>query len=266
MKHHSSAAYVITLIFALFAAGLRLWNLFVAVDEQGLPVMHLSIILLIAAAILFLLLALFLSYRSPGRSGNSQVLQYGSGGFLCSLIAAILILLGSCAEFAEALVSGPGISAPIMCLLGLLGGVCCCLTAWFRRRSGPRYPFVELAPILYLLVKLILNFKGWSTDPIILDYCVILFALIFTLLAFYYGAGFVFDLGKPRRTLFCAMAAVFFCAAAIMDGIMDLRPSTIITYGGFLLWQLPVIWDLLEPMDADPVPDRPKSRRRSARK
>lgn len=75
--------------------------------------------------------------------------------------------------------------------------------------------------------------------------------------------GFVFDLGKPRRTLFCAMGAVFFCAAAIMDGIMDLSLSTIITYGGFLLWQFPVIWDLLEPRDADPVPDMPKSRQRT---
>lgn len=265
MKHHSSAAYFITLLFALLAAGLRLWNLFVAVDEQGLPIMHLSTVLLIAAAALFLLLALALSFRSPGRSGNCQVFLYGSGGFLCSLIAAILILLGSCAEFGEALLAGPGISAPIMCLLGLLGGICCCLTAWFRRRPSPRYPAVELAPILYLLIKLILNFKGWSTDPIIMDYCVILFALIFTLLAFYYGAGFVFNLGKPRRTLFCAMGAVFFCAAAIMDGIMDLSPSTVITYGGFLLWQLPVIWDLLEPSVADPAQEGKKSKRLRSR-
>jgi hypothetical protein len=30
----------------------------------------------------------------------------------------------------------------------------------------------------------------------------------------------------------------------MMDGIHALSLSAIVTYGGFLLWQLPVIWDL----------------------
>lgn len=254
MKKRFSAVYFVTLFFALLGAGLRLWSLLVAVDDQGLPVMHLSTVLLIAAGALFLLIAALLSGRSPGRSGSHRVFTYGTGGLVCGATASALILLGSCAEFGEALVSGPDMAAPIMCLLGLFGGICCCLTVRFRHQSTPRYPLAELGPVFYLLIKLVLNFKGWSTDPIILDYCVVLFALIFALLAFYYGAGFVFDQGKPRRTLFCAMGAVFFCACAMMDGMMDLKFSTVITYGGFLLWQLPVIWNLLAPGAPDTAP------------
>ena len=150
--------------------------------------------------------------------------------------------------------SRPGFSAPIMFLLGLLGGFCAFATAVLRRGPGKRSPAPEMVPVVYLLIKTMLNFKRWSTDPVILDYCVQLFALIFTMLAFFRGAGFVLNQGKPRRALFDCMAAVFFCAAAMMDGIHTLSLSAIITYGGFLLWQLPVIWDLLTPSPPDPVP------------
>ena len=256
MNRRFTAPYFLTLAFALGAAGLRLWNLIAGVDDRGLPVMHLSMVLLLILGGVFLATALICALGSPGRCGRHYVLHYNLGSYATGMVAAGLILVGACVEFAEALVAGPGISAPIMLLLGLLGGVCCFLTVSFRRRGDRCCPPAELMPILYLLIKLILNFKGWSTDPIILDYCLILFALIFSLLAFYYGAGFVFDQGKPRRTLFCAMGAVFFCAGAMMDGFMDLSFSTVITYGGFLRWQLPVIWGLLLPCVPDPKKTR----------
>ena len=68
----------------------------------------------------------------------------------------------------------------------------------------------------------------------------------------------MFNRGKPRATLFYAMSAVYFCAAAIMDGIADLSVSTIVTYSGFLLWQLPVILCLLSPN----APDAASGKRR----
>ena len=79
-------------------------------------------------------------------------------------------------------------------LLGLFSGICLFVTAWMRDHDRATYPPLELVPDVYLVVKLILNFKGWSTDPIILDYCIMLFALIFVVLGFYYSTGFLFDL------------------------------------------------------------------------
>lgn len=250
MNRRFSAAYFVTLIFAMAAAGLRLWTLLAAVDDQGLPIMHRSIYAMLGVTALFVVLALGMTLRSPGYSGRHSVLAYGRGGFWCSVAAAVLIVLGACWEFAAALVSGPSFWDPIICLLGIVGGICFGAVARFRCRDR-RFSPVELVPIVYLIAKLTLNFKGWSTDPIVLDYCVILFALIFSLLAVYYGGGFAFDVGKPKRTLFCAMLAVYFCAAAMMDGLMDLSPATVLTYAGLLLWQLPLIWDLLAPSEKD---------------
>lgn len=250
------APFLFALAAAVAGSILRMWSLNAAIDEQGLPTNHISNYVFAGVSIAVVIVFLLLSYRSPGRSGRHTVLVSGAGSFVLSMAAAALILVGSGMEFGEALIAGPGISAPIMCLLGLLGSICCMVSACFRRRGQTAYPVTELVPILYLIIKLIFNFKSWSIDPIILDYCVILFALIFTLLAFHRGAGFVFDHGKPRAALFYAMTAVYFCAAAMMDGIADLKLSTIVTYCGFLLWQLPVILCLLVPSGPDPAPAR----------
>lgn len=254
MKIRSIIPLIITPLAALCGCVLRLWSLS-ASDGHGIPTDHISNIVFAWASVSIAAVLLILAVISPGRSGKHQVLCCGNGGFFLSLAAAALLLIGSGLEFAEALGDGPGITSPIMCLLGLVGAISCMAAAYARKNGETAHPAAELLPVVYLVVKLVLNFKDWSIDPIILDYCVILFALIFSLLAFYRGAGFLFDQGKPRTTLFYAMCAVYFCAAAIMDGIADMSLATIVTYLGLLLWQLPVIICLLAPAGPDPKPE-----------
>ena len=256
MERRFPPSYLTALIAAPVAAGLRLWTLFAALDENDLPTMHLSMVVLIAVSGAFLLLALALSLLSPGRSGQYRVMQYGKGGASCAMAAALLIGLGAVTEFMEALREGASMSAPILTLLGMGACICLFVAAGDRRQDRKRHEAAEVLPVAYLLIKLILNFKSWSTDPIILDYCFKLFAMIFALLAFFLEAGFVFDRGKPRRTLFCAMGAVFFCAAAIPEGMMNFCLSETLFAAGFLLWQLPAIWDLPRPSAPDPSPEK----------
>ena len=251
MKIRSMIPMIVTPLFALCGCVLRLWSLSVS-DGHGLPADHIANTVFAWVSLALILILLVLSTRSPGRCGNHRILRCGSGGYILSLLAAVGILAGTCLEFAETLRGGPTASSPIMCLLGLVGALCCMYAAHCRKGGEPAHPAVEIMPVVYLVVKLILNFNNWSIDPIILDYCVILFALIFSLLAFYGGAGFVFDKGKPRTTLFYAMASVYFCAAALMDGIADRSAATIVTYLGLLLWQLPVIICLSLPAEPDP--------------
>ena len=167
MDRRFSIPYFITLAGIPVAAGLRIWSLNTAVDNLGMPVMHRSIYALIAAAGLYLLLALLCAVRSSCRETGPGALIYGRGGWICGALASGMILLGAAAEFWESLVAGPGISAPIMLLLGLLGGICAFITVLHRRRNGARYPAAEIIPVVYLLVKTMLNFKHWSTDPVI---------------------------------------------------------------------------------------------------
>ncbi len=138
MKQRFRAAFYLTLIFAAAAAVLRFWSLHAAVDDRGLPVMHLSVELLLGVCIVFVLAALIMSRMSPGRSGNYLVLGYTGGGTACGIAASVLILVGAAVEFTEELVSGPGIFTAIMLLVGSVGGFCCIGAVLFRRRTNRR--------------------------------------------------------------------------------------------------------------------------------
>lgn len=240
---------------ALAGCGIRYWNLTAGVDAQGLPISHHpSAYALAAWGIGCFLLFAILAATSQGRSGKSTVLHTSGALSVVSYLGAAMIALAAIADFVAALAQGPGMSAPIMCLLGLFSGICLFVTAWMRSHGKSTYPPLELVPDLYLVVRLILNFKGWSTDPIILDYCIMLFALIFVVLGFYYSTGFLFDLGKPRLTLLFTLCACLFSAVAVVDGILDVSIATIIEYLGFIAWLLPVVVSVL----ASSAPDAPK--------
>lgn len=234
---------------AVVGCALRLWNLTAGVDAQGLPLAHHNSTFLMAGwCALSLIVFALLARGTKGISREPQVLEPASG-LLCYLGGG-LILLSAILDFASALAAGATMSAPILCLLGVLSGICLLVVSYLRHQRKPVAPPLELIPEVYLVVKLVLNFKGWSTDPIILDYCVLLFALIFVLLGFYYSTGFLFSQGKPRLTLFCCLGACLFSAMAALDGVMDRSPAAVTEYLGFILWLLPVISCMTAPRDS----------------
>ena len=70
---------------------------------------------------------------------------------------------------------------------------------------------------VYLIVRLIVNFQKWSTDPSLNDFVYHLFAAISCMLAAFQLAGFSFGKGKRRITLFWSLCAVYFSAISIVD-------------------------------------------------
>lgn len=254
---HSRFLFPLLLIASLAGGALRFWSMGVAVAAGGLPVAdHISTYLSAALSLIMVAVFLAVSLRSPGRSGKKEVLTYTGSQLFQAMGGAILILAGVVVEFVENLLSIPSTSALVMCLGGFCAGICLMLVAYTRKTGSHTHPAAHLLPIVYLVIKLILNFKNWSTDPIILDYCFILFALIFTLLAFYNSTGFFFDKGKPRKTLFYSLLAVFFSTMAAAEGLGGGSVSTFICYLGFLFWCLPVISAMLVPRAPDPQPKK----------
>lgn len=240
-------------VSAVCGLGLRLWNLTAGVDAQGLAVAdHISVWLLIAASVLFLLIFLVLSICAPGRSGAADVLQYGNGLAAISYAAALLLIISAGWKFGKELSDGSSFVSPLILLLGLLSGFCLIGITTLRGNSCKPVPPAELIPDLYLLLKLVFDFRNWSTDPMILDYFPRLFGLIFVVMAFYQSTGFAFSTGKPRRTMFYSMAAIFFSAVSMADGITGGNIVSILEAVGFCLWLLPIIICLLRPRKPDP--------------
>lgn len=118
---------------ALAGCGIRYWNLTAGIDAQGLPISHHpSAFALAGWGILCFLLFAILAAASQGRSGKSTVLYSHGALSVIAYFGAVMFFFSAIADFAAALVDGPGMSAPIMCLLGLFSGICLFVTAWMR--------------------------------------------------------------------------------------------------------------------------------------
>lgn len=252
MKH--KRLYIIILaLWSLCAALLRFCNLGSAVDELGLFISgHPSTILLVTISGIAVAMLLGLSWRSPGRGTDHTVLTYGPISTGLSMAAGAILLLGVVLETQWAALD---VWNAILLILGLSAGGAMVLLAK-QRQSGKSVPMCALLPVLYLLFDLIFLFKAWSTDPVILDYCFQLAALIFSLLGFYGSAGFCFDLGHSRKTLFYCACGIFFSAIAMADGLHEASLGAIFSDLGRILWLIPIVLCLLRPRQA-PSPEAP---------
>lgn len=134
-------------------------------------------------------------------------------GAVLFLLAAALLAFGNLMVFFRG--SAASSIVRVTAVLGVISGVCFA-AAPFREERKPAV--LWLLPIAYYILQMIFSFKGWSTDPIILDYCFKLFALIFTMLGVYRLGGFAFGGGSRRLSLFFTLGGVFFCAVTLADG------------------------------------------------
>ena len=188
------------------------------------------------------LVVVFLLYAYTLRPREKYAVLSGRGPVLLVLTAAasVLMILG-CVRMVLELEQR-------MDLLLAAGGVAsalCWLAAGLERFRGRKIPALLLMlPSLFLAVKLICDFRDWSRDPQILDYCFDLLALICAMCATFHLGGFCFDKGRRRTTVFFCMAGVYFGAVALAGGSLRELAFT----GGVTLWLLANLLPLLRPV------------------
>jgi len=119
--------------------------------------------------------------------------------------------------------------------LGAIAVECIC------RRTPSSFLYMGLT--VSLICRVIPEFRAWSADPMIGDYCFRLFALLaMTLTAIHLG-GFALETGKRQLTLFYCILGVFLCAVSIADGgIADVLSDV-----SYLLFLLSALWTLMLP-------------------
>ena len=124
-------------------------------------------------------LALLASYRPPMWEGGAK------------LIVPVLAFCASCALVVEGLYHMGGATG------SLLGGC--------------------ILPV-YLAALLISDYRGWSHDPLIADFCFPLLFLVSAMLASYHLAAFRVGRGKRRTTAFLVGCALLFAGPVLADG------------------------------------------------
>lgn len=217
------------LIGAAAGAAVRRWQLSSAFDSDGLVISGSpSTWVLGILCALLALLALILARRLTPRGGYVESFSSGTPEMLLSLAAAVLLLAGCAWD----LVAEPRGVNVLVQFLGIASALCIGVVARQRYLGVVPKAALHMLPCLYLVVRLIVDFKQWSVDPAVLDYCYTLFASITAMCAVFHLGGFCFSQGRRRTCVFWCFLCVVFSAVSLADGGV----SHMLLTGGMGLW------------------------------
>lgn len=232
---------------------LRRWQLADAFDADGLMLLGRPSIWVLGLFCAVVVVALALLCRGLKRRGGYEE-SFSSSGFnmALTLVGAAALLCGCAAQVVTNFPvapetmpagAGPWLNAEfVLGALGIVAGLAMALIAVQRFRGSVPPVSMHFLPCVYLVVKLIVEFKRWSVDPAILDYCFLLFAAISAMCATYHLGGFCFNRGGRRISTFWCLAATVFAGVCLADG----GTVRILLLGGMGLWLAGNGWQLLE--------------------
>lgn len=149
-----------------------------------------------------------------------------------TLAAAFLMAMGGASTLQQNMILGMG---------SLVSAVCWVIIALQRQQDTEPSAVLFMVPALFYAVELIVRFRDWSRDPLILDYCFELFASLSVMCATYHLGGFSLGVGKRRLTVFYCLCGVIFSATAMAGVGVVSHLAT----GGAALWLLSNLWLLL---------------------
>ena len=126
--------------------------------------------------------------------------------------------------------------------------------ALLRYRRETPSAILFMVPALFYVIDLIINFRNWSRDPLIMDYCFDLFALISVMCATFHLGGFSFEKGKRRLTVFYCICGVIFSAISAAGPVTEMvkgisedgQISQLLMCVGNGLWMAVSLWLLME--------------------
>ncbi len=249
MKSLSKCALLLTLLFSVAGFFLRYSQLSHELLEGGFLAegSFLHIVLFALTAVLLLTL-IFLLRPLKQRGEFRQIFAPKTLPCGLMLLASVGLLAGSLLLWVlgGTSVSVNSLNAPgvvlllqkLLAPLGIAAAGCiaafaiCCL---YRKKPSA---LLLMVASLYLVVRLILHFQSWNTDPSIHDYCYQLLAAICTMLGVFQLAGFSFDRGKRRISLYWCLCAVFFCSITVADTLHELNWPELLSNLSLLLLAL----------------------------
>ncbi len=170
-------------------------------------------VLTAAFIVMLLLLTKGLTDRSKYRV-NFPPSTLGSLGTLCAVSG---IGVTSLMELISAADRVDTISA----ILGLISAALLLFISHCRHKGLQPTPMSHAIISLYLMVRLISQYRHWSSDPAVLDYCFQLLASVCLMLSVYHRATFDANFGKRRSYAFFNLLSVYFCIIC-MTGLKDI--------------------------------------------
>lgn len=100
-------------------------------------------------------------------------------------------------------------------ILGLIAGAGLILTGLCRSLGAKPNFLLHTALCLYFAVRMVSQYRSWSSDPQLMDYCFYLCAFVCLMLTAYQFAAFDAGFGSHRSLWFTGLLGVYFCCLSL---------------------------------------------------
>lgn len=128
------------------------------------------------------------------------------------------------------LVGSQGAIDVVSCLLGIVSAAALGYAGWCRLKGHRPNFLLHCAVILYLMLRLICQYRHWSADPQVVDYCFSILATVCLMLAAYHRAAFDMGSGDRRSYAFFCLTCGFYCCMSLIGW------EDILYYLGIAAW------------------------------
>lgn len=231
MKKILKPANLIWLVLAggLIGLLLRLWLFSSRAEETGLlanghpaePLLWLLTAAVVAAVI-------FGTRRLEEAAKYSFNFPPSLPGAVGCLIAALSICIASLAEWLT--YSDP--LTVIASILGILSTVALVVVAYGRWKGQRQSILLNGVICLHFMFRLVSQYRHWSADPQLMDYCFPLLASVCLMLSVYHRAAFDVKQGNRRLHSIFHLCAVYFCFVSLIG------KENVLFYLGTGIWML----------------------------
>lgn len=144
----------------------------------------------------------------------------GSADSARSFLSGSSSLLAACVIFQRSL-SVYSVAGDRLNLIAALSGFAAALAllaVGICRIMGAKPNFLcHSAVSVFFALQLVSQYRNWSSDPQLIDYCFYLAAFICLMFTAYFLAGFDANIGNHRGMIFASMAATYFCCLALPE-------------------------------------------------
>lgn len=189
----------------LYATGLDQDNLLLSSHPAG------YLVLLLSVAVLAALFLLTLRWDGQGKYADH---------FPPSIIGAVGTFLAAASLLVAAMIDLIQKANTLAILSGIFGTAAAAALVFtgYCRLRGHRPSFIfHILVCLYFLLRLIVQYQSWSSDPQLHDYCFQLLATILLMLFSYHRSALDLKITSRRRLVLLGLWGTYFCCLSVVQ-------------------------------------------------
>ena len=198
-------------ILGALGLALRLWLQSTADSKGFLPSGHPALVLLMLVSAAALVLVFLLTrplieaakYRFNFPASQPGALGILAGGIGIGAVCLLELLLGT-----------QGVDT-LCAVFGIASALALFLAARFRKEGLQPIPLLYALVSVFFMLRLICYYRTYSADPVLVDYCFQLLALVCLMLASYQRAAFCANIGSRRAFTFFSLFALYCCCLSL---------------------------------------------------